>query len=143
VFFSGYAGQNSQSALAILNNELKLATPKILVWCLGMNDPDTENAVNAGWEMCYNQVKEICEYKGIELVLYATPTTPTMNNRHKNAIVRASGYRYVDIDGLLRINDNGDWIAGALAGDNVHPTDLGAKIIYHKFCSDVPEIMTR
>ena len=143
VFFSGYAGQNSQSALAILSNELKLATPKILVWCLGMNDPDTEDAVNAGWVMCYNQVKKICEYKGIELVLYTTPTTPTMNNRQKNAIIRASGYRYVDVDGLLRINDNGDWISGALDVDNVHPTALGAKIIYHRFLSDLPEIMTR
>lgn len=126
-----------------MGNELKLATPKILVWCLGMNDPDTEDAVNAQWEMCYNQVKEICEYRGIELVLYATPTTPTMNNRNKNAIVMASGYRYVDVDGLLRINDNGDWISGALATDNVHPTALGAKIIYHKFLSDLPEIMTK
>lgn len=142
VFFSGYAGQNSQSALAILNNELKLATPKVLVWCLGMNDPDTTDAVNAGWDMVYTQVKEICAYKGIKLVLYTTPTTPIMNNRHKNAIVRASGYRYVDVDGLIRINDNGEWITGTLDSDNVHPTALGAKVIYHKFISDLPEIMT-
>ena len=143
VFFSGYAGQNSQSALAVLDAELELATPKILVWCLGMNDPDSEDEVNAGWNMVYNQIKEICDHKNIELVLYTTPTTPTMNNKLKNAIVRASGYRYVDIDGLLRINDNGDWISGALDVDNVHPTALGAQIIYHKFCSDLPEIMTR
>lgn len=142
VFFSGYAGQNSQSALATLGNELELATPKILVWCLGMNDPDTDDAVNVGWNMCYEQVKKICEYKNIELILYTTPTTPTMNNRHKNAIVRTSGYRYVDVDGLIRINDNGNWIDGALASDNVHPTELGAKLIYHRFLSDLPEIMT-
>lgn len=143
VFFSGYAGENSQASFGALVEEIKLAKPKILVWCLGMNDPDSESAVNPSWYLIYQQVESMCKEYGIELVLYTTPTTPTMNNQYKNAIVRASGYRYVDVDGLVRINNNGDWISGALDVDNVHPTVLGAKLIYHRFLSDLPEIMTK
>ena len=65
-----------------------------------------------------------------------------MNNRFKNAIVRNSGYRYVEADKSLRIDDDGNWIEGTL-DDNVHPTIKGAKLLYHRFLADIPELTSK
>ena len=141
VMFNGYAGEDSHFAYYALVNLLKCTVPKMVVWCLGMNDPDGESAVNASWNDYYNRIVNLSIKYGFELVLYTTPTTPTMNNRFKNAIVKNSGLRYVSADEAVRINENGDWITGALASDNVHPTAIGAKILYNRFIADLPELM--
>ena len=138
---NGYAGQASKTAYEALYNLLKVTAPKIVVWCLGMNDPDTSSAVNESWYEYYSKVLELQKEYGFELVLYTVPTTPTMNNRFKDAIVRGSGYRYIEADKAVRINDNGDWISGTLNSDNVHPTETGAKVIYNRILADLPEIM--
>lgn len=141
VMLNGYAGQASATEYNALVNLLKTTTPKMVVWCLGMNDPDTSDAVNESWKAIYDKVIERQKEYGFELVLYTVPTTPTMNNRFKDAIVRESGYRYIEADKAVRINDNGDWINGTLNSDNVHPTETGAKVLYNRILADLPEIM--
>lgn len=141
VMLNGYAGQASASAYTALVNLLSVTTPKMVVWCLGMNDPDTDSAVNASWNLYYEEIQQLQKKYGFELVLYTVPTTPTMNNRFKNAIIRESGYRYIETDLAVRVNDNGDWVTGALDSDNVHPTEIGAKILYYRILADIPEIM--
>lgn len=141
VMLNGYAGQASATDYNALVNLLKTTTPKMVVWCLGMNDPDTSEAVNESWKTIYDKVIERQKEYGFELVLYTVPTTPTMNHRFKDTIVRESGYRYIEADKAVRINDNGDWVSGALNSDNVHPTEIGAKIIYNRILADLPEIM--
>lgn len=139
---NGHAGQNSSSALLALTNLLKVRVPQMVVWCLGMNDEDGDTEVNSSWLNCYNKLVNFSNEYGFELVLYTTPTTPTMNNRFKNAIVRNSGYRYVEADKSLRIDDGGNWIEGTL-DDNVHPTIKGAKLLYHRFLADIPELTSK
>ena len=141
VMLNGFAGQASATDYNALVNLLETTTPKMVVWCLGMNDPDTSDAVNESWKTIYDKVIERQKEYGFELVLYTVPTTPTMNNRFKDAIVRESGYRYIEADKAVRINDNGDWISGTLNSDNVHPTETGAKVIYNRILADLPEIM--
>lgn len=141
VMLNGYAGQASATDYNALVNLLKTTTPKMVVWCLGMNDSDTSNAVNESWKTIYDKVIERQKEYGFELVLYTVPTTPTMNNRFKDAIVRESGYRYIEADKAVRINDSGDWISGTLNSDNVHPTETGAKVLYNRILADLPEIM--
>ena len=146
VMLNGYAGQTSADAYGSLRNLLAVTTPKIIVWCLGMNNPDTDSAVNAEWKSCYDKIIELQKKYGFELVLYTTPTTPTMNNRFKNAIVRESDYRYIEADLAVRIDNDGNWVGNgtaqaALAPDNVHPTEYGAKILYYRILADLPELM--
>lgn len=140
-FFVGYAGENSAFAFWSLVILLQQVTkPKVVAWCLGMNDPDTSNAVNASWKFYFDRVVELSKQYDFELVLYTVPTTPTMENGFKNAVVRSSGFRYIEADKAVRIDDDGSWIPGALDVDNVHPTALGAKILYYRVVADFPEI---
>ena len=138
---NGFAGESSDRDYESLINLLAITSPKIVVWCLGMNDPDTDSAVNASWKTYYDKVVNLQKKYGFELVLYTVPTTPTMNNKFKDAIVRESGYRYIEADKAVRINDNGDWITGALLSDNVHPSAIGGNILYNRILADLPEIM--
>lgn len=144
---NGYAGEASANAYNALINLLAITTPKIVVWCMGMNDGDSTTAVNANWLKYYNRLVNLAKKYGFEIVLYTVPTTPVINNNFKNAIIRESGYRYIEADLAVRIDENGNWIPGALNEgttenpDNVHPTVMGAKIIYHRVIADLPEIM--
>lgn len=145
---SGYAGEGSGDAMSGLENLLKITTPKIVVWCLGMNNGDTDSAVNSAWLNNYNKLIELSEQYGFEIVLYTTPTTPTINNNFKNAIIRDSGYRYIEADLAVRIDAEGHWVGygtdhPALSTDNVHPTEIGAKILYYRFLADLPELMSK
>ena len=107
-----------------------------------MNNPDTSTGVNDSWKEYFDKVVSLSKKYGFELILYTTPTTPTMNNRFKNEIVRNSGYRFIEADKSLRIDDNGNWIDGT-PDDNVHPTPNGAKLLYHRFLADLPELTSK
>ena len=139
---NGFAGQASATAYTALVNLLGITTPKMVVWCLGMNDPDSESAVSASWYEYYQRVVELQKKYGFELVLYTVPSTPTMNNSYKDAIIRSSDFRYIEADKAVRIDAQGNWIAGALDEDNVHPTAIGAKILYCRILADLPELMS-
>lgn len=149
VMLNGYSGQASNTAYNALVNLLAITTPKIVVWCLGMNNADNATAyqpataVNATWKDYYDKILELEKKYGFELVLYTTPTTPKWDNSFKDAIVRNSQHRYIEIDKAVRIDDSGNWITGALNTDDTHPTESGAKIIYHRFLADLPEIMCK
>lgn len=141
VMLNGYAGQASASAYTALVNLLDITTPKMVVWCLGMNDPD-DSAVNASWYSCYQKIIELQKKYGFELILYTVPSTPIMDNSYKDTIIRASEYRYIEADKAVRINDDGDWVTGALNADNIHPTAIGAKLLYYRILADLPELMS-
>jgi hypothetical protein len=145
---NAYAGEASTAAMDALQNLLKITVPKMVVWCLGMNDPDSSSAVNASWKSSYDMLVQLQTKYGFQLVLYTVPTTPTMNNNYKNAIIRESGYRYIDADNAVRIDSEGHWVGNGTdyatlsPGDNVHPTTYGAKLLYYKIIADCPEIMS-
>ena len=142
LLWDGYPGRNTNGALVSLNSLLKLATPKKIVWCLGMNDGDTDSAVNTNWNNGFNTVKTICEEKNIELILSTIPSCPIVNNKFKNEIVKASGYRYIDFAKAVGANDETrTWYADLLSGDNVHPSAKGAKVLYMQAMTDVPELL--
>ena len=141
VMLNGYAGQASDTAYTALVNLLSVTIPKMVVWCLGMNNADTSEAVNASWYSYFLKIVKLQKKYGFELILYTVPTTPIMENDYKNAIIRESGYRYIEADKAVRINDNGDWVTGALDSDEVHPTEIGAKILYNRILADLPELM--
>lgn len=132
----GLAGAVSSQMFEQLQYCLKFGTPKYIVWCLGMNDGSGETP----YKTYYEEVKKICNNKGIELILQTIPSTPTTNKSAINTIIRNSGCRYIDVYSAVGSNDSGVWYTG-YNDDGTHPTELGAKAIASQFLVDMPEIM--
>ena len=133
---NGLAGATSETMFDQVEKCLMLGTPKLLVWCLGMNDgvePDT-------YQTYYNKLRTVCDGKGIELVLQTIPSVPGADKSAINEIIRNSGLRYVDVASAVGAADSQSWYDSYL-DDGVHPTDLGAQAIASEFLSDLPEIM--
>lgn len=139
---NAYAGEASEAALASMQNLLTLKSkPKYILWALGMNNPDTASAVNASWKNCYDVVANLCEQNGIIPVLATIPNTPTNNNTYKNAIVKSSGYRYIDFASAVGATEaESGWYSGMLNSDNVHPNIPGAIALYYQALADFPEL---
>ena len=138
----GYPGRNSASGLDDFKQALTHGTPEYAVWCLGMNDTDTEAAISDDYKKAVDEFLSICEEKGITPILSTIPCTPKVHNNHKNAWVRASGYRYVDFASAVCGNEPlSNWSEGMLSSDLVHPAIPGAKALYARFIADFPEIL--
>ena len=135
IMMNGRAGRASAAAKADFEKALAFGRPKVVLWCMGMNDSD------AAWLSNYREVREICEQNGIELILTTIPTTPTRNKETISEYVRNSGLRYIDFYKAVGANSSGDWYSGMLAKDNVHPTALGAEALAAQVLVDFPEIM--
>ena len=142
LLIDGYGGRNSSSALTSFNNVIAKSVPKYAIWALGMNDADTSSAVNASWLSCVESFISACEENGITPILATIPNCPNQLNTFKNAWVKASGYRYVDFAKAVGAEEQGSsWYTGMLHTDKVHPTILGAKALYTRIITDVPEII--
>lgn len=137
----GFSGAKSMDEIISLRSLIERCSPKRICWCLGMNDGDTETAVNAKWKLVYDEILGVCQSKNIELILATIPNVPSIRHDYKNAIVRASGYRYIDFAKAVNAEAVGaTWYANMLSSDNVHPTELGAKALASRILLDVPEI---
>jgi hypothetical protein len=140
---NAYGGQGSVSAFEDLNNLLAIGQPKKILWCLGMNDGDSSSAVNSSWQNTYNSLKSLCEERGIELVLATIPTVPSKIHKFKNAIIKASGMRFVDFEKAVGANEStGEWYSDMLSSDNVHPSATGALTLYNQAIADMPELLS-
>ncbi len=139
---SGFPGMGAQTAIRDFKLALSHAVPKYAVWCMGMNNADTTDAINSTYLEATAEFLRICGEKDIIPVLSTIPNVPERINGFKNDWVKAVGCRYVDFSHAV----GGDalrspWYDGMLASDNVHPTELGAKALYTQFLIDFPEIM--
>lgn len=143
ILFNAFPGQNSESALIDFNNCISHGKPKIVIWCLGMNDVDQSSSVNSSWLRVYNIVKEKCENLGITLILSTIPNVPSRNNSYKNSIIRSSGLRYIDFYNAVGSTESGSWYDGMLSTDGVHPTEKGAVALFSRAVADVPELMSK
>lgn len=139
---NGFAGEKTKAGLVSFKNLFSIRKPDYLVWMYGMNDGDSSSAVSSTWKSAYDEVVQICEDYDITLILYTVPNTPTINNNYKNAIVRASGYRY--IDGVAAVGDdgNGNWFTGyeQSSTDHNHTSVKGAYALFMRILTDFPEI---
>lgn len=131
----GLAGQGSDAAYDDLLRALSIATPKYLVWTLGMNDTDQVFKDNL------LKVHKICLEKGITLIGATIPTTPTRDKTSHTSIVRNFGIRYIDFHKAVCMDDSGTWYPGYLYSDNVHPTELGAQVMATQVLTDFPELL--
>ena len=137
---NGLPGQNSPGAFLDFQRSLNFGTPKYLLWCLGMNDNDTD------FTNYVNELKMICKEKNIELILTTIPTVRNKNNQIKEQFVRESGLRYVDWSKAVNSNNDGSWYTTSdgkdyQSTDNVHPSEFGARALAMQILLDFPEIM--
>ena len=140
----GFGGRRSTSAFISLKLALAKAMPKKILWCLGMNDPDTEGAINAEWKTTLDNLINLCDEKGIELILCTIPNTPVTVHKYKNAYVKSSGKRYVDVCHAVGADVSPEWYDGMRTNtetDKIHPTQpLGTRTIADYMLENVPEL---
>lgn len=141
-------GLSPTSALTDLENLLLLgARPKYVLWCLGMNGATTETIdsegnyiINPAQKSVIDSVVNLCRSNNIELVLTTIPTVPTRQKTGFNNYVRSLGVKYIDFEKAVGTNSSGEWNAGLLSSDGIHPTAAGAKVLASRVLVDFPEL---
>lgn len=142
LFLNGYPGRGSAKALEEVKQTMRYAKrPERIVWLMGMNDGDTDGAINATWQSCTEELMDICEEQGIELILSTIPNVPSVDNTYKNAYVRESGYRYADCAAAVGAAEGTTWFDNMLSSDGVHPDAQGGLALYTQIVADIPEIL--
>jgi len=138
---SGYPGATSSAMYSDFKTALTHGTPQYAVWCLGMNDPDSSNAVNSSWKTYADKFIADCEAKGIIPILATVPNVPDRVNYYKNEYVKNSGYRYIDFASAVGGNEkDSSWYDGMLSSDGVHPAAAGAQALAAQVLIDLPEL---
>ena len=138
----GFSGATSNNEILAFRELTEIGKPKYIIWALGMNDADTNGSVNTNWKSAYDEVKTWCNNNSVELIACTIPNTPRVRNVEKNNIVRSSGLRYVDFAKAVNAEEDGaTWYPNMLSSDNVHPIELGAKVLANRFLVDVPEVI--
>lgn len=138
---NGYPGRGSSVAIEQVKQDIKYGgCPHRIVWCLGMNDPDSNGTINASWKGCVDWLMDNAECYGYELVLATIPNVATVNNSAKNAFVEQSGLRYIDFASAVGAHDDTTWFTGMLSNDGVHPTAEGARALCQQALADLPEL---
>lgn len=140
--FDAFSGRTSLQSISSLKYMIGIVgVPQLIYWPMGMNDPDTEDAVNTDWETALNELQNICNYYNVELVLATIPNVPERNHNYKNDIVKNSGYRYVDINEAVGADIDPNWYDGLLSSDKVHPTlNGGDYVIAMAVINAIPEL---
>lgn len=141
MMIDGHSGRTSVLALDSLNKALEFGLPKKILWCMGMNDPDSDSSMNADWKDTFDYLYSFCKSNEIELIGVTIPNTPTRNHSFKNDYIKNLDIKYVDVSKHVGADDNTSWFDGLLSTDNVHPTTLGKKVIANVFLTNVPSII--
>jgi len=125
----GFSGRNATQALSSFQKDILLGAPKVVLWMMGMNNPDSGGGVTTAWKEAFDTIYNYCLDNNIEFICTTIPNVPASQyeNTYKNAYMEDSGARVIDIAGELGATSPGaSWYPGLLGPDNVHPTDSGA-----------------
>lgn len=147
----GVAGGKSKDLYEDLLLALKYGTPTYLVWCMGMNDKDN-SSLNTDYKKYFELVKAKCDELGVVMIPATVPCVKTsahptyaVDNSYKNAFIKASGLRYVDLAKAVGGDTFTDdaWYEGYLETKSpwIHTTELGAKAQMAQIIRDFPEIL--
>lgn len=141
-------GAGSLTQLNSLKTHLKYATPKYLVWAMGMNDKDAGDTYNANWKTALDEVIQICKEKGIELVLCTIPNAVkegyinTYKNRYVRTLVEEHGYKLIDFADAVQLSfESLEWKSGLIQDDNLHPNEKGAQVLSIRAITDFPQLL--
>ncbi|MBK5722420.1 SGNH/GDSL hydrolase family protein [Dysgonomonas sp. Marseille-P4677] len=132
---SNMSGGTASVLNELLTTALNYGYPKYVIWGSGMND----NSYST-WLSETTKAINLIRGKGAEPILITIPSVPTRDRSQINTYVRTSGIRYIDMS-LAVSDDNGNWFAGMLDSDGVHPTELGAFALAMRALTDFPELL--
>lgn len=148
-----HSGETDFGGLTSLNTLLKVATPRCIVWGLGMNDHDiSATEYNVNWKNVIDRVIAICKENGIDLILATIPSAKQDTSTEgaaagdaiheaKNTYIRTSGMKYIDFAKAVGATSEGVWFDGMKEDIGVHPTENGARALYMQAVADAPEIL--
>ena len=138
----GVSGRDSATALKSLKLGLTHGSPKKILWCMGMNDPDSSTAISDAYKTALDAVVELCDNKKIELIITTIPNVPDRNHNYKNKYIMSLGKRVVDVAKAVGADNSANWFDGFLSDDKVHPTgNIGANAIVGCIITNVPELL--
>lgn len=144
-----HGGAGSLSQLTVLKTHLKYATPKYLVWAMGMNDKDTGDIYNANWKLALDEVIQICNEKGIELILCTIPNAVkegyinTYKNRYVRTLSEEQSYKLIDFADAVQLSfENSEWKPGLLSDDELHPNEKGGQVLSIRAATDFPQLLS-
>lgn len=141
ILINGFPGEETKPGYKDFIDCLNYGKPTIAVWCLGMNNADSD-AINSTWKKYTEAFLDVCELFDITPVLATIPCCPLTDHSYKNAWVRASGKRYIEFANAVNVTeDSTTWYDDMLANDNIHPTAQGAKTLASQIIVSVPEII--
>lgn len=143
-----HGGVGSLSQLTVLKTHLKYATPKYLVWAMGMNDKDTGDIYNANWKLALDEVIQICNEKGIELILCTIPNAVkegyinTYKNRYVRTLSEEQSYKLIDFADAVQLSfESSEWKPGLLSDDELHPNEKGGQVLSIRAATDFPQLL--
>lgn len=141
-------GAGSKFQLDILKKHLTYATPKFIVWAMGMNDKDLENTYNNEWKITLDEVVNICKQKRIELILCTIPNVPnpnylnTFKNRYIKELSKKNRYTLIDFADAVQVNfESREWKDGLIQEDNIHPNATGGEVLSIRAVTDFPQLI--
>ena len=132
VYINGLAGQNSENAYRELEKSLQYGCPKLLVWCLGMNDNYTN------YTRFVQEVKSLGDQYGFEVVYEIVPSVLDRDKSRFQEYIRSTGYR--TFDAYEAVGGTPEWYEGYQSSDRVHPTPQGAQAIAEQMLKEIPEL---
>ena len=138
--FDGFSGRSSARAYKSLVEFTSFRLPHIIIWGMGLTDNGEVDGINQTWLSYANKFIDFCEQNNIEPIFVTIPNTETRNNSYKNAWIRESGYRYVDVCKAVGADESTSWYPGLIGKDKSHPTSKGAIVIAQTFADAVPEL---
>ena len=143
VLMDSYGGKGSKDAITSLKTYLKIAKPKIVVWCMGMNDgSDSDDAPSTPWLESVEELLNLSNIYDFKVVLSTIPSVPNINHEAKNAYVRSSNvYEKIDFARAVGATSDGTWYGDMLSSDNVHPSAKGALALFMRAVQDAPFLM--
>ena len=141
---SNMSGCKSPEAYDLLVEVLKYVKPKYVIWNIGMNDASDTLTYDPIWKTYFDLAIQKCNENNVEIILATLPSmlgiAKPRDHRKKTEHMKTIGKRIIDFD--LAVSDgNGTWKAGLLSADQVHPTEVGAKVLAMQVITDFIEIL--
>lgn len=141
----GYPGAGSNAVITSFSELLKITQPKYIIWALGMNDPDSESAINQTWLECAESVLTACKSLNIIPIFTKIPNAKAgdtlYNHSFKNAWIDENVERFVNVPLAVGAQANGTWYDQLAEDNGIHPSWRGAQAIAYQFVADIPELM--
>ena len=143
ILIDGFPGESGENAGFGIESLIKYGSPKYAVWFIGMNDgTDADDSTpNENWVTRKDKFLSVCNRNRVTPIFATIPSVPNINHRAKNAWIKSSGYRYIDMANAVGADLTSAWYWGMLSSDNIHPTESGAKALFTRVLLDFPEIM--